>query len=128
MLIAVATQSGSQVDQAFGQASQYILYDYANRQVVKTVDVVPFGVCPSCSGNPEHTFDAERFNAITQAIDGCKAVVVKKIGAGPRQHLIEAGFTVVESDADIDSALKQAHDQACPNCQKSSGHGCPHGS
>lgn len=128
MLIAVATQSGSLVDHAFGQARQFMLYDYAKRQVVKTVEVVPFGVCPDCSGNPEHRFDVDRFGALTQALDGCKAVVVKKIGAGPRQHLIEAGFTVVESEADIESALKQAHDLACPSCRKASGHGCPHGS
>lgn len=124
MLIAVATQSGTLVDQAFGQTSQFMIYDYADRQVVKTVKVDPFGVDQHCCGPQQHPFDVERFTAIARALSGCKAVVVKKIGDTPKKHLVKAGFAVVESSAAVELAMKQAHDQVCPGGCKSSEQGC----
>lgn len=123
MLIAVTTSNGTDVDQHFGLAQRFIIYDYAgsDTKVVNEVFVEPY-----CSSDPTHAQHDVRFQEIIEALAGCKAVVTAMIGPMPKQSLSKAGFVVIEAGGPILPALQMAHDTVCgPSCC-SGKEGCPH--
>lgn len=125
MLIAVTSKSGSVVDQHFGQAERFLIFDYAGGtpQQIKEVAVEKY-----CSGDPNHSFHETRFAAITGLLDGCKALVTEMIGEFPRQELEKTGITPVITSGSIGDALKLAHDSVCsgPCNKKGPKQNCPH--
>lgn len=125
MLIAVTSKSGSKVDQHFGHAERFLIYDYAGGtpQPLKEVAVEKY-----CSNDPNHSFHEPRFAAITGLLDGCKALVTEMIGELPRQELEKVGITPIITTGSIADALKLAHDSVCsgPCGKKTLKQGCPH--
>jgi len=125
MLIAVASKNGTEVDQHFGHAERFLIYDFkkGNPRQVKEVQVEKY-----CSFDPDHPFRHEQFNAIVAALDGCRAVVTAQIGELPKQELQKAGVVAVNASGPIIPALQAAHDAACGcGCKKPSPDGpCPH--
>ena len=126
MLIAVASKTGTEVDQHFGHAERFLIYDYqsGNPQQVKEVSVDKY-----CSYDPDHPFRHPQFDAIVKALDGCKAVVTEMIGELPKQELAKVGITPIVTSGLIADALKLAHDSVCPGgCKgnKRSAESCPH--
>lgn len=115
MLIAVASKSGTEVDQHFGHAERFLIYKYqsGNPQQVKEVSVEKY-----CSYDPDHPFRHPQFSAIVEALEGCKAVVTAQIGELPKQELAKVGITPISTTGPIPEALKLAHDSVCTgNCQ-----------
>ncbi|PLX87885.1 MAG: dinitrogenase iron-molybdenum cofactor biosynthesis protein [Desulfuromonas sp.] len=115
MLIAVTSTSGHMVDQHFGKAERFLIYDYGggSSAPIKEVSVEKY-----CSSDPDHTFHQPRFKAISEALKGCRAVVTEMIGDLPKQELQNAGLTPVVTSGPIADALKMAHDSVCGgNCQ-----------
>ena len=125
MIIAVASQSGKTVDQHFGQAESFKIFDYksSNPQQISEVAVEPFS-----QKTPDHSFDEQRFKQTVSALEGCKALVVSQIGEVPAQHLRQAGITPVQTDVAIIEALKFAHDSVCTGQCKAPKNmsACPH--
>lgn len=125
MLIAATSQSGDRVDQHFGHANRFLIYDYAGGtpRLLREVSVDKY-----CSSDPDHSFHEERFASITDKLSGCKALVTEMIGDLPRRTLTETGIVPVVTSAALGDALKLAHDFVCgQNCRKESpGEGCPH--
>lgn len=115
MLIAVASKSGTEVDQHFGKTEQFLIFDYGggSPKPLKTVEVEKY-----CSSDPNHTFHESRFGAIISALEGCKALLTEMVGELPKQELIKAGITPVITTGPIGDALKLAHDAVCSgNCK-----------
>lgn len=115
MHIAVTSISGTAVDQHFGKAERFLIYDYGggSPEPIREVSVEQY-----CSSDPQHTFHEPRFAAITQALAGCRAVVTEMIGDLPKQELLKAGLTPVITSGPIPEALKLAHDSVCEgNCK-----------
>lgn len=115
MLIAVASKTGSEVDQHFGHAERFLIYDYGggNPAPLKEVAVEKY-----CSYDPEHPFRHSQFNGIIEALAGCKVVVTEMIGELPKQELQKVGITPVVTTGPIADALKLAHDSVCAgNCK-----------
>lgn len=115
MLIAVASKSGTKVDQHFGHAERFLIYDYAggNPQPLKEVEVEKY-----CSFDPDHPFRHRQFDGIVAALDGCKVVLTEMIGELPKQELQKAGITPIITSGPISDALKLAHDSVCGgNCK-----------
>jgi len=110
MLIAIASKSGTEVDQHFGHAERFLIYDYGsgNPQPIKEVAVDKY-----CSYDPDHPFRHAQFDGIVAALDGCKAVVTAMIGELPKQELLKVGITPLVASGPIASALKLAHDSVC---------------
>ena len=110
MLIAVASKSGTEVDQHFGHAEQFLIYDYGggSPEPLKTVEVDKY-----CTSDPNHSFHESRFGAITKALEGCKALLTEMVGEMPKQELIKAGITPIIATGPILDALKLAHDSVC---------------
>ncbi|PNU18943.1 dinitrogenase iron-molybdenum cofactor biosynthesis protein [Geothermobacter hydrogeniphilus] len=114
MLIAVASKSGTEVDQHFGHAERFLIYDYGGGSPapVKEVQVDKY-----CSYDPNHPFRHPQFNAIVNALAGCKAVVAAMIGELPKQELEKVGIKPLVAGGTIADALKLAHDSVCTgNC------------
>ncbi|SEA72537.1 Predicted Fe-Mo cluster-binding protein, NifX family [Desulfuromusa kysingii] len=125
MLIAIASKSGELVDQHFGQAEMFRIYDYKkdNPQQISAVSVNKFS-----DETPGHSFSEQRFSQVVAALQGCRAVAVSQIGEIPEQQLILSGIQPVKTQATIVEALKLAHDSVCTGkCQGGSvPGGCPH--
>lgn len=127
MLIAVASKSGTDVDQHFGHAERFLIYNYRsdNPEQLSEVKVEKY-----CSYDPDHPFRHQQFDNIVKALEGCKAVVTAQIGELPKQELLKAGIQSVNTSLPIPEALKLAHDSVCPGgCGqgKNSLRDCPHG-
>ncbi len=110
MLIAVASKTGTEVDQHFGHAERFLIYDYAggNPALAKEVTVDKY-----CSYDPDHPFRHPQFNGIVSALEGCKVVVTQMIGELPKQELKKVGIIPIVTSGPISEALKMAHDSVC---------------
>jgi len=110
MLIAVASKSGLEVDQHFGHAERFLIYDCAggNPRQVDEVAVEKY-----CSLDPDHPFRHRQFDAIVAALQGCRAVVTAMIGDYPKQELEKAGITAISAVGPIGPALLAAHGSLC---------------
>ena len=114
MLIAVATKTGTQVDQHFGHAESFKIFKYRKGDPVQVNEVE---VEKYCSFDPDHPFRHRQFDGILEALKDCKAVVTAMIGELPRQELEKHGFKVVSMQGPLEPALKMAHDAVCDgNC------------
>lgn len=115
MLIAVASKSGTEIDQHFGKAEQFLIYDYGsgNPEPLKTVVVEKY-----CTSDPNHRYHESRFGAIASALEGCEVVLTEMIGDLPKRELLKAGIMPLTATGPIHEALKQAHDAVCEsNCK-----------
>jgi predicted Fe-Mo cluster-binding NifX family protein len=110
MRIAVASRSGTEVDQHFGHADRFLIYD-VHQGRPRQVAEVP--VEKYCSFEPDHPFRRRQFDTIVAALDGCRAVVTAMIGDYPRQELEKAGLAHVTAVGPIDQALLAAHGRLC---------------
>jgi predicted Fe-Mo cluster-binding NifX family protein len=110
MLIAVASKSGTEVDLHFGHAERFLVYDCAagKPRLIRNVPVEKY-----CSFDPVHAFRKPQFQAIIEALAGCKAVVTAMIGDYPRQELEKAGMVHVAAVGAIEPAVLAAHGQVC---------------
>ena len=110
MLIAVATKSGTEVDQHFGHAESFKIFKYRKGDPVQVKEVE---VEKYCSFDPDHPFRHRQFDGIVEALKDCKAVVTAMIGELPRQELEKHGFKVISMQGPLEPALKMAHDSVC---------------
>lgn len=110
MLIAVASKTGTEVDQHFGHAEAFRIFKYRKGDPVQ-VDQVQ--VEKYCSFDPDHPFRHAQLHGIVAALKECKAVVVAMIGELPKQELEKNGFKVLSMTGPIGPALKVAHDAVC---------------
>lgn len=110
MLIAVASKTGTEIDQHFGHAEKFRIFKYrkGNPLQVSEVDVEKY-----CSFDPDHPFRHRQFDGIAEALKDCKAVVTAMIGDLPKQELEKLGFKVISMTGPIEPALKAAHDAVC---------------
>jgi predicted Fe-Mo cluster-binding NifX family protein len=120
MRIAVASRSGTEVDQHFGHAERFLIYDFKQGTPQQVAEVT---VEKYCSYVPEHPFRHSQFSAIVEALAGCRAVVTAMIGDYPRQELEKAGLIHISAAGPIEAALHAAHAELC-GCGGSGGKDC----
>ncbi|WP_432822715.1 NifB/NifX family molybdenum-iron cluster-binding protein [Trichloromonas sp.] len=116
MLIAVTSKTGTEVDQHFGHAERFLIYDYnqGNPQLVKEVSVEKY-----CAYVPDQPFRHGRFQGIAEAIDGCRLVVTAMIGGYPKDELKKLGIQAVVAPGPIPQALVQAVEAQCKQASDS---------
>lgn len=110
MRIAVASKSGTEVDQHFGHAERFLIYDFNHGHPLQVAEVQ---VEKYCSFDPDHPFRHRQFDAIVAALEGCRAVVTAMIGPLPKQELLKAGIEAVSTEGPIEEALRLAHKTLC---------------
>lgn len=104
LLFAVCTKSGVLVDQHFGHASEFSIYECVEGGIQKT-DVRP--VRQYCAGADECSAE-ERMRGILDAIAGCAGVICLRIGPDPVEILQQKGFYVFTACDRIEDAVEAA--------------------
>lgn len=89
--IAVVSTDNENVNDHFGMAESFLIYDVSDGlEFVEKRSAEKLSV-----GDPNHPFDADKFNRVYETIKDCTSVYVTKIGEGPRKKLRELGIEPV---------------------------------
>ena len=104
MRIAVASKSGTLVDQHFGHAERFLIYEVtdAAANLVEEKRVERY-----CSYDEAHPLRGHLLRAISSALDGCRAIVCAKIGEAPQEEMERLGFRVYTLQGGIKPALME---------------------
>ncbi|MDR2129267.1 MAG: nitrogenase cofactor biosynthesis protein NifB [Burkholderiaceae bacterium] len=90
VLVAVATKGAGRVNEHFGHVSEFQIFEVSATQALfvghRRVDMY-------CQGGYG---DDEQLPSVVRAINDCHAVLVAKIGACPKDELLQAGIEPVE--------------------------------
>jgi nitrogen fixation protein NifB len=105
ILVAVATKGGGIVNQHFGHAKEFMVYEVDANEAKFVGHRKIDHYCQSGYGE-EATLDN-----IIQTISDCKAVLVSKIGNCPKDELSKAGIEAVEAYDVIEKAARQFYDE-----------------
>lgn len=100
--IAIATSDGFTVNEHFGHAKFFRVYELTDTDYsfIEVRDAVA-----ACQQQLGH--DTTRFDKIIELLSDCDAVLVQKIGEGAAAYLIERGVRVFEVGGTIDAVLKK---------------------
>lgn len=102
MMIAVTSKDGISVDQHFGHAERFIIYEVNSALPAK---VGEREVSRYCTYDPEHPLRTYVLEAILDVLSDCRVVVTAKIGDAPREFLETKGFDIYEIAGPIEEAL-----------------------
>ncbi|MBK7001757.1 MAG: nitrogenase cofactor biosynthesis protein NifB [Rhodoferax sp.] len=91
VLVAVATKGGGRVNEHFGHVTEFQVFEVSSS---KALFVGHRRVDQYCQGGAG---DDEQLPSVVRAINDCHAVLVAKIGACPRDELMQAGIEPVDS-------------------------------
>lgn len=108
--IAVATRSGIAVDQHFGQASEFYIYEYINGNV-KLKEKRP--VSRYCNGQEDCDNGEDKIGRMIQTISDCNAILALRIGDAPKSLLKEKGIQVFTDYDLIEDAIKKVFQGDC---------------
>jgi predicted Fe-Mo cluster-binding NifX family protein len=92
MKIAIATTDGITVNEHFGRASKFFIYNVTQStfDLIKEKHVEPYS-----TGNKDHNFDVNRFQEVAKWLKGCEKVFITKIGEEPAGALKVMGIEPV---------------------------------
>lgn len=107
--LAVASRSTTHVDEHFGHATSFYIYDTDGDDVrlVEERPVARFCEGPAACGRPD--LDRNLAGALAAVAD-CDAVLALKVGPAPRHELARAGVRVIETYDFIEDAAIDAYD------------------
>jgi predicted Fe-Mo cluster-binding NifX family protein len=92
MKIAVVSTDGVNVNDHFGKAERFLIYEIKDGKLtlIEERQSVPLSV-----NDPNHPFDPERFGNIVKMIKDCEKVFVTQIGEVPAEKLKAEGIEPV---------------------------------
>ncbi len=98
--IAIASKNGSDVDEHFGRATFFRIYEVTDegRALLETRDVVA-----ACQHAREHS--KTDFDRVIDLVSDCDAMIVQRIGEGAAAYVISKGVRVFEANGPIDAVL-----------------------
>ncbi len=115
MLFAVSSKSGVLVDQHFGHATDFYIYEYSNKSIrfreKRSVSKYCDG-SESCDGMGNGNKEG-KMDAILEAVKDCNGVVAMRIGEAPKQKLKEQSIETFTTYDRIEDAVKKAAEQLC---------------
>ncbi len=95
--IAVVSTDGANVNDHFGMAKRFLVYDCND----ETTLVEERPTESLSAGDPDHSFDAEKFGRIAALLKDCSKIYVTQIGEVPASKLKELGIKPVIFDGPI---------------------------
>ena len=100
--LAVATSDGFTVNEHFGHAKFFRVYDinHSGYDFIEVRDAVA-----ACQHRLGH--DTTRFDKIIELLSDCDALLVQKIGEGAAAYLIARNVRVFEVSGSIDAVLEK---------------------
>jgi len=97
MLIAVASTDGVMVNEHFGRATRFWIFDVVKS---KQTLIMVRNVEPLSTGDKSHAFDPARMSVACDSLKDCGRVYCTKIGERPRLELEKLGIeTIIYKDA-----------------------------
>ena len=100
--IAVVSTDGANVNDHFGMAKRFLVYDCNDETtLVEERQTESLSV-----GDPDHTFDAEKFARIAALLKDCAKIYITKIGDMPAAKLKEMGVEPVIYEGPIENITK----------------------
>ena len=100
--LAVATSDGFTVNEHFGHAKFFRVYDI-NQSAYDFIEVRD--AVAACQHRLGH--DTTRFDKIIELLSDCDALLVQKIGEGAAAYLIAKNVRVFEVSGSIDAVLEK---------------------
>ena len=91
--VAVATQDRSKIDEHFGHADEFAVYDLGSEGPKFLETRIVEHYCQGGFG------DEDKREVILRALADCKALFVARVGDGPRKKLLGAGIEPVDDYA-----------------------------
>ncbi len=92
MKIAIATTDGVIVNEHFGKAKKFFIYEVTGTTINYLIER---GVEPYAAGQKDHTFDKVRFLEVAKVLEDCEKVFITKIGDKPADALKALGIEPV---------------------------------
>jgi predicted Fe-Mo cluster-binding NifX family protein len=102
MRIAVASKDGKEINQHFGHAERFLIFQVAGNDVTLEEEML---VERYCSYDPDHPLRKHLLDAIAEALKGCRAVVCSQIGEAPRVEMERLGVEVFATGGPIKETL-----------------------
>lgn len=102
MLIAVASKDGKEINQHFGHAERFQIYD-VEQGCARLVDEKT--VERYCSFDPQHPLRGHVLKGIAEALAGCRAVVTAQMGEHPKGELENLGIEPFVASGPIKATL-----------------------
>ncbi len=106
---AVASKSGILVDQHFGHAEEFYIYE-SDGSIVRFKE--KRRVPKYCAGPEECDEKTGKIDSIVSAVSDCDAVLALRIGVSPADKLRERGIRIYTTYDRIEDAVKQAVEKA----------------
>jgi len=108
MRIAITTKDGVTVNEHFGKAKEFYIYDIADGalKAIEKREVTPY--CASAEGetlNPNHEFSIDKFGVVYDAIKDCNVLYTQQIGDTPKEKLKEMGVMVQLCSCKVESLI-----------------------
>jgi predicted Fe-Mo cluster-binding NifX family protein len=97
--VAVASSDGKFVNQHFGHAEQFLIFEIAGDDCQYIETRVTDPLCDDLG------HDEDRLSGIVRLLDDCRAVLVAKIGPGALDQLQARGIQAIAIPRFIDDAL-----------------------
>lgn len=97
MRIAVTTSNGEHVDQHFGKATSFAIYDLedGSMKMVERREVESYCECTDGEPvDPNHVFSHQRFTVVREKMMDCTKLYTVRIGDKPKAHLHDVGIEV----------------------------------
>jgi predicted Fe-Mo cluster-binding NifX family protein len=102
MLIAVASKDGKEINQHFGHAERFLIYEVSDGTARMVAEKA---VERYCSFDPEHPLRMHILKGIAEALAGCRAVVTAQMGEHPKQELERLGIEPFMIEGNIETTL-----------------------
>jgi predicted Fe-Mo cluster-binding NifX family protein len=98
MLIAVASRDGKEINEHFGHAELFYIYDVEGENVTLKEEK---RVEKYCSDDPDHGLRKPVLASTAEALKDCRAVVCAQIGQAPQMELEQLGLDVYAAPGPI---------------------------
>lgn len=102
MLIAVTSTDGVMIDQHFGHAERFLVYDVEGGTIASSSERP---VSRYCSYDPDHPLRTNVLEEIVDSLQGCRVILTHRIGEAPRQYLESRGFEIFELSGNVTDAV-----------------------
>jgi predicted Fe-Mo cluster-binding NifX family protein len=104
MFIAVATKDGKNINQHFGHAERFLLYEVEGEAVRLVAEKQ---VERYCTYDEAHPLRGHVLRGIATALEGCRAIACSQIGPAPQEEMARLGFEVFTLEGEIESSLTE---------------------
>ena len=92
MLVAIASTDGEIVNEHFGRAERFLIFDITDD---KKTPLMVREVTPLSTGDKGHPFNSERMAGILESVKDCTQVYCTKIGERPQKELAQMGIETI---------------------------------